>query len=63
VRDQGFKGGSPGNIGGHRGARCSVCPDEIHDGFKQPVLAAEQANDGLSGGSDGNRHLIQGDLV
>src|SRR5471032_179331 len=63
VRDQGFKGGSPGNICWHRSARYSFCPDEIHDGLKQPVLTAEQANDGLSGGPDGTGHLVQGDLI
>src|SRR3984957_16226625 len=63
VRDERLKGGSPGIIGGHRGARDSFCTDEIHDGLKKSVLTAEQADDGLSCGPGGDSHLVQGDLV
>ncbi len=58
VRDEGLKGGSRGNIGGHRSARYSFCTDEIYDGLKKSVFAAEQADYGLSCGPDGSGHLI-----
>ena len=63
VRDERIKGGSLGMIGGHRGARESFCTEVIHDDFKKSVLAAEQANDGLSSGPGGDSHLVQGNLV
>src|SRR5271154_5691202 len=61
--NEALKGGSRGNIGGHGSARRSFCTDELYNRLKKSVFAAEQANDGLSCGTDGSRDLIQGDLV